>query len=71
MAMFAPTVGVTVGGDQLVTPGPLALTLTGYPPVVTVTGDLPTPSVGSRRRAPLQTIDALADDEEVLIMLYA
>jgi hypothetical protein len=27
--------------------------------------------VGGRRRAPLQTIDALADDEEVLIVLYA
>jgi hypothetical protein len=70
--MFAGMVpDVAATANVMVVPGPLGLTLTGYPPIVTVTGDLPTPSVGSRRRAPLQTIDALADDEEVLIMLYA
>jgi len=68
-AGMAPDVAATA--NMMVVPGPLGLTLTGYPPVVTVTGDLPTPSVGGRRRAPLQTIDALADDEEVLIVLYA
>jgi hypothetical protein len=70
--MFAGMVpDVAATANVMVVPGPLGLTLTGYPPVVTVTGDLPTPSVGRWRRAPLQTIDALADDEEVLTLLYS
>jgi hypothetical protein len=69
MAMFAPTVSV-VDNSQLVTPGPLGLTLTGYPPLVVATGA--TPTGGGRYRQPqTPAVDIASDDEDVLLTLFA
>lgn len=74
MAMAGATPTVTVGRNVYVTPGPLGLTITGAVPLITggmVLEDRPSGGHGRRRPSPPRSIDVLADDDDVLLMLYA